>query len=157
MEQLLFTPASLLSVLTQIDELRDKEIEITENLDNTLQLRIGESVYVINEEQPVEFEVDEEVVEQVEELNEDTYVDLQESGDIEMDFVTEIDEESTAVEGGILSELFKTLAVGGMVRLTSKMLTPKEQKLFDKYTEEHMSRNQRAQAIRDNVYQFRRR
>lgn len=157
MEQLLFTPASLLSVLTQIDELRDKEIEITENLDNTLQLRIGESVYVINEEQPVEFEVDEEVVEQVEELNEDTYVDLQESGDIEMDFVTEIDEESTAVEGGILSELFKTLAVGGMVRLTSKMLTPKEQKLFDKYTEEHMSRNERSQAIRDNVYQFRRR
>ena len=136
MEQILFTPSALLSILTQIDELRDKEIEVTENLDNTLQLRIGESVYAINEEQPVEFEVDEEVVEQVEELNEDTYIDLQESGDIDMDFVTEIDEDSTAVEGGILSELFKTLAVGGMVRLTSKMLTPKEQKLFDIYESE---------------------
>ena len=157
MEQLLFTPASLLSILTQIDELRDKEIEITENLDNTLQLRIGESVYVINEEQPVEFEVDEEVVEQVEELNEDTYIDLQESGDIDMDFVTEIDEDSTAVEGGILSELFKTLAIGGMVRLTTNMLNPREQKLFDKYTEEHMTKREREEAIKNKVYQFRRR
>lgn len=155
MEQLLLTPSSLLSILTQIDELKDKDIEITESLDGTLQLRIGDSVYILNEENPVEFEVEEEVVEQVDEVNQDTYLDLQESGEVEMEF--DEDEYSTAVEGGILSELFKTLAVGGMVRLTSKMLTPKEEKLFDKYTREHMSQAEMRDARKNNIYQFRKR
>lgn len=157
MDQLLFTPSSILSLLTQIDELKDKQIELTESLDGSLHLSIGNSKYVIQEEHPVEFEVDNDVVEEVDELNEDTYLDLQESGDVEMDFVTELDEDSVAVKGGILSELFKTLAVGGMVRLTSKMLTPKQQKEFDDYTSQHMTYYEQQKAKRDNIYQFRRR
>lgn len=154
MEQQLFTPAALLSILSQIDELKDKELEITETLDGAMQLRIGDSVYAIEDVAPVVFEVEPEVVEQVDDLNEETYSDMQDSGDIDMLDTTDDD---IPVQGGILSELFKTLAVGGMVRLTTKMLTPKEQKLFNKYTEEHMRKQDRERAVRDNIYQFRRR
>ena len=122
MEQQLFTPAALLSLLSQIDELKDKQLELTETLDGTMQLCIGDSVYAIEDVAPVVFEVEPEVVEQVDDLNEETYSDMQEIGEVEM-FDTEDDD--IPIEGGILSELFKTLAVGGMVRLTSKMLTPK--------------------------------
>ena len=67
------------------------------------------------------------------------------------------EDDDIPIEGGILSELFKTLAVGGMVRLTSKMLTPKEEKLFDKYAREHMSQAEMQDARRNNIYQFRKR
>lgn len=157
MDQLLFTPSALLSLLVQIDELKDKEIGITENLDGTIQLRVGQSTYQINDVNTAEFEVDSEVISEVDDLNEDTYLDMQETSDIDMDFVTEIDEDSKTVQGGILSELFKTLAVGGMVRLTAKMLTPKEQKLFDKYTSEHMTRAEQERARKNNIYKFKRR
>lgn len=154
MEQQLFTPAALLSLLSQIDELKDKQIELTETLDGTMQLCIGDSVYAIEDVAPVVFEVEPEVVEQVDDLNEETYSDMQEIGEVEM-FDTEDDD--IPIEGGILSELFKTLAVGGMVRLTSKLLTPKEEKLFDKYTREHMSQAEMREARKNNIYQFRKR
>jgi len=157
MEQVLFTPAALLSVLSQIDELQGKEIEVTECLDGKIQLRIDQSVYLIEDAASLELEVTDDVIEEVDELNEDAYIDLNQSGDVEVDFVTDIDDDSTTVQGGFLSELFKTLAVGGMVRLTAKMLSPKEQKLFDKYTEEHMTKAERDYARRNNVYQFRKR
>lgn len=154
MDQQLFTPAALLSLLSQIDELKDKQLELTETLDGIMQLCIGDSVYAIEDVAPVVFEVEPEVVEQVDDLNEDTYSDMQEIGEVEM-FDTEDDD--IPIEGGILSELFKTLAVGGMVHLTSKMLTPKEEKLFDKYTREHMSQAEMQDARRNNIYQFRKR
>ena len=47
MEQQLFTPAALLSLLSQIDELKDKQLELTETLDGTMQLCIGDSVYTM--------------------------------------------------------------------------------------------------------------
>ena len=154
MEQQLFTPAALLSLLSQIDELKDKQLELTETLDGTMQLCIGDSVYTIEDVAPVVFEVEPEVVEQVDDLNEETYSDMQDTGEVEM---IDTQDDDIPIEGGILSELFKTLAVGGMVRLTSKMLTPKEEKLFDKYTREHMSQAEMQDARRNNIYQFRKR
>lgn len=154
MEQQLFTPAALLSLLSQIDELKDKQLELTETLDGTMQLCIGDSVYTIEDVAPVVFEVEPEVVEQVDDLNEETYSDMQDTGEVEM---IDTQDDDIPIEGGILSELFKTLAVGGMVRLTSKMLTPKEEKLFDKYAREHMSQAEMQDARRNNIYQFRKR
>ena len=154
MEQQLFTPAALLSLLSQIDELKDKQLELTETLDGTMQLCIGDSVYTIEDVAPVVFEVEPEVVEQVDDLNEETYSDMQDTGEVEM---IDTQDDDIPIEGGILSELFKTLAVGGMVRLTSKMLTPKEEKLFDKYAREHMSQAEMQDASRNNIYQFRKR
>ena len=57
-----------------------------------------------------EIPVEDEVVEEVSDINDSA---LEEIEDIEFE---------DTVEGGILSEALKTLAVGGMVRLTSKLL-----------------------------------
>lgn len=147
MEQLLLTPSALLSILVQVDELKDKNIQVVETLDGNLQVTIGDSNYEIVEDDLVELEVPGEVVEEVEDLNESTYVDLQECEEVEL---------CDSVEGGILSEIFKTLAVGGLVRLTTKMLTPKEEKLFNKYAEKNMTQKERREAEKSNLYQFRR-
>ena len=45
--QLMFTPASVVDLLLQIDELKDKTIIIAETPDGQLQLTIGDSIYMI--------------------------------------------------------------------------------------------------------------
>lgn len=113
--ELLFTPAALLDFLRQIDELADKDISIDE-AGSTLNISIGDSSYAISLNDAQDVEVPDEVVDEVAEINETTYEELD---DVEY---TEIEESDDVVEGGILSEALKTLAVGGMVRLTSKLL-----------------------------------
>jgi len=111
--EILFTTASLLDFLQQIDELSDKNIIINED-GGAVTITIGESTYEISKADAEEVEVEPEVVDEVSEINETTFEELD---DVEY---TELDEET--VEGGIISEALKTLAVGGMVRLTSKLL-----------------------------------
>lgn len=113
MESLLFTPASLLALFTQIKELEDYDLQITETIDGKIQLQVGESIYEIEPESAVDVEVDEQDVDNVEDLNLSTYQDLEDSGEIE---ITE------PIEAGIIKELAKTLLVGGMVRLGAKAL-----------------------------------
>ena len=112
--EILFTPAALLDFLQQIDELSDKDIIINEN-SGSITVTIGESTYEINKGDAEEIEVEPETVDEVAEINETTYEELD---DVEY---TEIDDEEV-VEGGLIKETLKTLAVGGMVRLTSKLL-----------------------------------
>lgn len=113
MENVVFTPASVLSVLTKIDELKDVNIGMTETLDGKLQLQVGESVYELEPQSPTEISVETSVVEKVEDANQDAYEDLAESGEVEL---------QEPVTSGILKEIAKTLLVGGMVRLTGKMM-----------------------------------
>ena len=112
--ELLFTPAALLDFLQQIDELSDKDIIVDED-SNSITITIGKSTYSIKKSDAEEVEVPDEVVEEVAEINETTYEELD---DVEY---TELDD-GEVVEGGILSEALKTLAVGGLVRLTGKIL-----------------------------------
>ena len=112
--EILFTPAALLDFLQQIDELSDKDIIINEN-SGSITVTIGESTYEINKGDAEEVEVEPETVDEVAEINETAYEELD---DVEY---TEIDDEEV-VEGGLIKETLKTLAVGGMVRLTSKLL-----------------------------------
>lgn len=112
--EILFTTSSLLDFLQQIEELSDKDIIVNED-ENAITVTIGESTYSINKSDAEEVEVEPEVVDEVAEINESTYEELD---DVEY---AETDDEEV-VEGGILSEALKTLAVGGMVRLTSKLL-----------------------------------
>lgn len=112
--ELLFTPASLLDFLRQIDELSDKDIAVDEN-ESSIKVTIGDSVYEINKGDAEDVEVEPETVDEVAEINETTYEEID---DIEYNEVT--DEE--VVEGGLISEALKTLAVGGLVRLTGKIL-----------------------------------
>lgn len=111
----LFTPAALLDFLRQVDELADKDISV-DDTGSALNITIGDSSYSIDFNQAEEVEVPDEVVAEVADINESTYEEID---DVEY---SEVSDEDEVVEGGIIKELLKTLAVGGMVRLTGKVL-----------------------------------
>lgn len=113
MDNVVFTPASVLSLLTKIDELKDVNIGMTETMDGKLQLSVGESVYELEPEVDTSVQVDDSVVDKIEDVNQQTYEDLAEDGEVEL---------QEEVTGGVLKEIAKTLLLGGMVRLTGKML-----------------------------------
>lgn len=113
--EILLTPAALLDFLRQVDELADKDISVDET-GSTLTVTIGESTYGIDLNQAETVEVPDEVVDEVADVADEAYAELGESG---VD-VTDIDED--VVEGGLISEALKTLAVGGLVRLAGKIL-----------------------------------
>lgn len=112
--EILFTPAALLDFLMQIDELSDKDIVVDEDA-TAITVTIGNSTYTISKNDAEAVEVEPEVVEEVADITESTFEELD---DVEY---SETDDEEV-VEGGLLKEALKTLAVGGMVRLTSKLL-----------------------------------
>lgn len=111
MDKLLFTPAAVLDLLTQIEELQDYEIGITEELNGQLQLTVGDSVYSIADE-TTEVLVDDTAIEDVEDANMEAYEALSEHGEVDL----------LPVESGIIKEVAKTLLIGGLVRLTKKLL-----------------------------------
>lgn len=113
--EILLTPAALLDFLRQVDELADKDISVDET-GSTLSVTIGESTYGIDLNQAETVEVPDEVVDEVADVADEAYAELGESG---VD-VTDIDED--VVEGGLISEALKTLAVGGLVRLAGKIM-----------------------------------
>ena len=112
--EILFTPAALLDFLSQIEELADKDIAVNED-GSSITVIIGNSTYEINKSDAEPVEVEPDVVDEVSDINEFTYEELD---DVEY---SELDDEEV-VEGGLIKEALKTLAVGGMVRLTSKLL-----------------------------------
>lgn len=114
-EQILFTPASLLDLLSQIDELKELTVGVTTGLDGELVIQIGESQYRIEPEKPLEIEVEQEVAEDVAEQNESAYEELVETADDVF-----VDEE--IIEGGIYTNALKDLLVGGLVRMAGKYL-----------------------------------
>ena len=113
--EILLTPAALLDFLRQVDELADKDISV-DDTGSALNITIGDSSYSIDFNQAEEVEVPDEVVAEVADINESTYEEID---DVEY---SEVSDEDEVVEGGIIKELLKTLAVGGMVRLTGKVL-----------------------------------
>lgn len=115
--EILLTPAALLDFLRQVDELADKDISVDET-GSALNITIGDSSYSIDFNQAEDVEVPDEVVEEVSDVADAAYAELGESG---VEFTEAADTEEV-VEGGIIKETLKTLAVGGLVRLTGKIL-----------------------------------
>ena len=113
--EILLTPAALLDFLRQVDELADKDISVDET-GSTITVTIGESTYGIDLNQAEDVEVPEEVLDEVSDIADETYAELGEDG-VEID-----NPEEEPVEGGLITEALKTLAVGGLVRLTGKLL-----------------------------------
>ena len=111
MNELVFTPASLLDLLSQVDELKDLDIGISETLDGNIQLQLGNSTYIIGDDAK-QISADPDIVEDIADLNTETYDELADSTDFIQD----------TVESGIVSELAKTLFIGGVARLTAKYL-----------------------------------
>lgn len=120
----LFTAAAVLDLLRQIDELSDKDIDVFDNESFAL-ITIGDNQYRIDYNTAEEVEVPEEAVDEVTDIIEDTYDELGSSGvDYEevSDIVEDEDGNLDVVEGGIIKEALKTLAIGGLVRLTGKLV-----------------------------------
>lgn len=107
MENIVFTPAAVLDLLSQIDELSDYSISMDEYSDH-IELAVGESVYELPTIMADEVEVDSDVVEDIDEINQSTYENF--------------DDMSDYINSGIIKELLKTVAVGGLVRLTNNLL-----------------------------------
>ena len=114
-DEILLTPAALLDFLRQVDELADKDIAV-DDTGSALNITIGDSSYSIDFNQAEEVEVPDEVVDEVSEINESTYEEID---DIEY---APVSNEEDVVEGGLIKEALKTLAIGGLVRLTAKLL-----------------------------------
>lgn len=112
---ILFTPAALLDLLSQIDELKSIDVGITETLDGLLQLQVGNSTYIIDATSATRVSVDSSVLDTVDDANMQAYEELASSGNIELNTLNPI-------SSGVLKELAKTLLVGGMVRLSAKLL-----------------------------------
>lgn len=130
-QETLFTAAALLDFLRQIDELSDKDIDVFDNQSFAL-ITIGDNQYRIDYNTAEEVEVPEEAVDEVTDIIEDTYDELGASG-VDYEEVADIVEnddgdlevvesDQEVVEGGILKEALKTLAIGGLVRLTGKLV-----------------------------------
>lgn len=112
----LFTPASILDMLSQIDELKEYDLGVTETLDGNLQIQVGESAYEIEIDSATEIEVPEDVVNSVEEINEDAYEDLVGSEEFENS------ENSDIVEAGLIKEAIKSMLLGGAIKLIKKLV-----------------------------------
>lgn len=117
MDVLMFTPAGVLELLAKIDELKDQELSITESLDGqTLQVQIGDSVYEIEMNNEREIPVDDTTLIEVDDANVEAYQELVDNDVIDMN------DTDDSVESGVLTELAKTLLIGGMVRFVGKEL-----------------------------------
>lgn len=111
MDELMLTSASLLDILSNIDELNDKDISVNET-DSGIDLSIGDSLYKISSSDAYSISVDQDVVEEISDVADEAYEDLQAEGvDI-----------SERVEGGPIKEIVKTLLIGGMIKITANML-----------------------------------
>lgn len=115
MGEIVFTPAAILELLNQIDELSEYDLSITETIDGKLQLQIGTSVYDIDTQDIEEVPVAEEVLDAVENINEDAYETLVQDEGFNQD-------DQEPVEGGLIKEAIKSLLLGGAVKLIKKLI-----------------------------------
>ena len=113
MSNLVLTPSALFAFLNEIEELEGVEIVLDDSKEDQLVVNIGDSSYVLDASQSAEVEVDEDVIEEIEEANQEGYDEL---GNKVEDVIQE------EVEGGIIKELIKTLALGGLVKMTKHAL-----------------------------------
>ena len=110
---ILFTPSALLDFLIQIDELKDKVVSVTETADGDLQVEIGDSAYIVKTDNAKDVDVEQQAADQVADLNMDAYSDIVEEN-------SDANFEDVNIEAGILAEIAKTLAIGGLARLNGK-------------------------------------
>ena len=109
-KEIVFTPAALLDLLSQVDELSEYTIGLTESIDGTLQLQIGQSFYALeNNDTVIDIQLSENDIEKIEEINEEAYNEI-------------VDISEEPIEGGLIKEALKTLLIGGVVRLGKNYL-----------------------------------
>lgn len=118
MNELLFSSASIADLLLNIEELSGLTIGVSET-ETGVDVIVGETTYHIDSNDAAEIEVAEDVVDEVGDVVSDAYDDLADGMMEEAFNDAEIVE---PVTGGPIKKLLKTLMLGGMVKLTAKML-----------------------------------
>ena len=108
--ELVFTSAAVLELLANIEELSDKDIRLEEK-SSGFDIIIGNVAYEIKPADAIEVAVGEDAVEEIAEYTDEAIEDINED-----------DEFAEEVEGGVLKEIAKSLLLGGMLKLTSKIL-----------------------------------
>lgn len=103
------TPASLMDFLSQVEELESYQVAVSETPDGNVQVLVGDSVYSIDCSQAEDVSVPDEVVDTVDDINEQAYEDI-----------VDVNNMVDPVEGGLIAEVVKTLAIGGLARLAGK-------------------------------------
>ena len=114
MDELVFTPAALIDLLSQIDELKELDIMLSEAIDGAIILQAGNSTYEVKPKQETTVDVEPTVVDAIADANEEAYNELTDD--------MELSDTPVDIEAGPIKELLKTLLVGGMVRLGVKTL-----------------------------------
>ena len=109
--EIVLTESGLLTFLSEIDELKDYPLSLTSDEDGII-VEIGDSIYKLELTPDSEVTIDSDAVEEIQEINECGFDDI--------DGLVDNDEEP--IEGGVIKELLKTLAVGGLVRLTKNAI-----------------------------------
>lgn len=112
-DEIVFTSSALLELLSQISEFDEHRLAISETLDGKLQLQVDDSYYLLESTQS-DVSVEENVVDTIAEINDEVYEELIETSDDEVP--------DDYIESGIIKEALKTLLLGGMIRLSSKLL-----------------------------------
>ncbi|WP_301003139.1 hypothetical protein [uncultured Duncaniella sp.] len=109
---MLFTPAAVLDLLSQLPELADKQLELEEHGDGKLTLTVDGAQYTVTPEQPAEIEVPDEDVDYALATNDAAYESIE-----------GIEQESQEpISSGLLKHAVKAMLLGGMIKLTSKFL-----------------------------------
>ena len=117
MEEIVFTSGALLELFNQIQEFEGHEFEVTDNGD-TVTLSVDGSTYTLKsavEDVPA----DVETIETISDIDEEVYSDIADT-ESAVD-INDMDTEEV-VESGIVKEAIKALLLGGMIKLSSKLL-----------------------------------
>ena len=111
MDELVITSSALLDLLRQIDELQDYDIEVSDT-GNKIQVIIDANIYELPYNQATDVMVDTKAISRIEDINMSAYDEMVDSGEVHLD----------TIQSGILKSIGKTLLIGGLVRLTNKLL-----------------------------------
>ena len=109
MEQVVFTPSAVLDLLSQIEELSDKDINVTEYNDGDVEITIGESAYTVSSSNAEDVEVSDEALQDIEDANMEGYAEVGE-------------EALENIEGGLIKTVAKALLLRGLIKLSTKLL-----------------------------------
>lgn len=114
-DEIVFTPAGILEILSGVEEFKDYDLSLTESLDGTLQLQVGDSFYSLENKESNDnvVLVDEEVIDTVDSIDKEAYQDLLDEGTLN---------ELEPIDSGIVKEALKTLLIGGVVRMAKSYL-----------------------------------
>lgn len=115
-DDIVFTPASVLDLLLQIEELQDLDIGMDKDNSGNIIIKIGDSTYQISTDSATDIKIPEEAVYTIQDTNEDTYNNILQEEDITDEDI------NSPIEGGIVKDALKSLMLGGMIRFAGKHL-----------------------------------